>query len=145
MKALSGTFALKFGILGASVAASIILISACEKSVPPPSGNRPILVIFKQPGVPTKAESEKVKKAFEDLGEDFCNVDYYGNNIVQWHVGHLSLKMTSAVRSEAAASSESADPTHLLQKVAFTDLDQAQQTFSTINSTATPTPTPTSP
>lgn len=95
--------------------------------------------------MPTKAESEKVKKAFEDLGEDFCNVDYYGNNIVQWHVGHLSLKMTSAVRSEAAASSESADPTHLLQKVAFTDLDQAQQTFSTINSTATPTPTPTSP
>ncbi len=145
MKALSGTLALKFGILAASVTASMALLSACEKHLPPPPADRPILVIFKEPGVKTRADLEHVvKPAFEAVGEDFCNVYGYDDQGHQkWHVGHLSLKMTAAVRSEAAGNPAPADPMNLVQRVAFADLDQAQTTFSTINSTATLTPTPT--
>src|SRR5947207_2668592 len=80
MKTPSGTFALKLVILAAGVTASIVLISACLKASLLTGGD-PILMIFDADGVKTRASSEDVAKAFDDLigkhGKDVCNVDYY--------------------------------------------------------------------
>ena len=56
MKIPSGTFALKLGILAASAVASIVLISACKKSLILPTNERPILIIFDAGGVKTASE-----------------------------------------------------------------------------------------
>ncbi|SRR6266480_2172674 len=151
MKALSGTFTLKFRILGASFTASMALLSACEKSPAPVTENSPIVVCMNPPGVHVKAASDVVEGEFQRLiakhGDQVCNVNYHKNdpNRPDWQKGRGPLCMRSAVRSEAAASPAPADPMNLVQRVAFADLDEAQQTLSTINSTAMPTPTPTSP
>ncbi len=138
MKAPSGTFALKFGILAASVTASIVLISACEKSRPPATGEPPVVFCMNPPGVKVKASLKVVEDAFKQLiakhGEKVCNVDYYDKpDHRDWHQGKGLLCMTSAVRSEAAGTPAPADPSHLVQRVAFDTLDEAQQFLSTIN------------
>jgi hypothetical protein len=138
MKTPSETFALKFGILAAGATASIVLISACEKSPPPATGNPPIVICMNEPGVKVKAPSDDVKKAFDDLivkhGEKVCNVDYYDKpDHRDWQRGKGPLCMISAVRSEAAGNPAPADPSHLVQRVAFDTLDEAQQLLSTIN------------
>jgi hypothetical protein len=151
MKTPSGTFVLKLGILAASVTASIVLISACWKASLLTGGD-PILMIMDAHGVKTRAPSKVVEDAFADLigkhGEGVCNVDYYdaahphlGNPA--WHKGNRKLTTTGAIRSEAARTPASEDPTNLMQKVAFADLDEEQTTLSTINPTPTPTPSPT--
>jgi hypothetical protein len=143
MKTPSGTFVLKLGILAASVTASIVLISACWKASFL-TGGSPILVIMDATGVKTRAASKDVENAFDDLirkhGEGVCNVDYYVDDKKKWHKGNRKLIMTRATRSEAARTPAPADPTNLMQKVAFADLDESQQFFSTINPTPTPTP-----
>jgi hypothetical protein len=139
MKTPSGTFALKFGILAASVTALIVLVSACEKSPAPATGNPPIVICMNEPGVKVKASSPAVEKAFDDLiakhGKEVCNVDYYHDHPDRpdWHRGQGRLCMTSAVRSEAGGTPAPADPSHLVQRVAFDTLDEAQQFLSTIN------------
>jgi hypothetical protein len=143
MKTPSGTFALKLVVLAAGVTASIVLISACWKASFL-TGGKPILVIFDADGVKTRAPSADVEKAFDDLikkhGDKVCNVDYYKDNKKLWHKGNLSL--IGGFRSEAAGSPTPADPSNLVMKVQFADLDESQQFFSTINPTPTPTPTP---
>jgi hypothetical protein len=126
MKTLSGTFPLKLGILAASVAASTVLISACQKSSVLPNQDHPILILFLPPGAPTERDEGEVRKAFQNLGPDNCNVDYYDKNQVKkWHEGNLHLTMTGAVRSEASGNQASVDPVNVLQKAAFTSVDQA--------------------
>jgi hypothetical protein len=136
MKTPSGTFALKLGILAASVTASIILISACWKASFL-TGGRPILIIMDADGVKTRAPSADVEKAFDDLikkhGDKVCNIDYYKDNKKLWHKGNRGLTTTHAIRSKAAGNPTPADPTNLVMKVAFADLDESQQFFSTIN------------
>ncbi len=141
MKTPSGTFALKLVILAASVTASIVLISACLKASLLTGGD-PILIIFDADGVKTRASSDVVEKAFDDLigkhGKDVCNVDYYDKDHPHlgnpaWHKGNRGLTTRHAIRSKAAGNPAPADPTNLSQKVAFADLDEAQKTFSTIN------------
>lgn len=151
MKTISGTLPLKPIALAASVTVLIILISGCEKS-PPGEGrdhpnlitaDRPVFVIFHEPGVKTKGDLNTiVKPAFQKLGEHFCNVKaYHDNGSFAWQLGDLpALKMTSATRSGAAEASAAADPVNLVQRVAFATLDDAQTLFSTINPTPTPTP-----
>ena len=139
MKTPSGTFALKFGILAASVTALIVLVSACEKSPAPATGNPPIVICMNEPGVKVKASSQAVEDAFKHLigkhGEKVCNVDYYHDHPDRpdWHQGQGRLCMTSAVRSEAGGTPAPADPSHLVQRVAFDTLDEAQQFLSTIS------------
>ncbi len=139
MKTLSGTFAFKFGILAASATASIVLVSACEKSPAPATGNPPIVICMNEPGVKVKASSQAVEDEFKHLiakhGEKVCNVDYYHDHPDRpdWHQGQGRLCMTSAVRSEAGGTPAPADPSHLVQRVAFDALDEAQQFLSTIN------------
>jgi hypothetical protein len=139
MKTPSETFALKFGILAASATASIVLISACEKSRPPATGEPPVVFCMNPPGVKVKASSQAVEKAFDDLiakhGKEVCNIDYYHDHPDRpdWHRGQGRLCMTSAVRSEAGGTPAPADPSHLVQRVAFDTLDEAQQFLSTIN------------
>lgn len=139
MKTPSETFALKFGILAASATASIVLISACEKSSPPATGEPPVVFCMNPPGVKVKASSKVVEDAFKQLiakhGEKVCNVDYYHDHPDRpdWHQGQGRLCMTSAVRSEAGGTPAPADPSHLVQRVAFDTLDEAQQFLSTIN------------
>jgi hypothetical protein len=41
--------------------------------------------------------------------------------------------MIGAIRSDAGGNPAPADPTNLMQKVQFADLDESQQFFSTIN------------
>ena len=88
MKALSGTFALKLMILVAGVAASIVLISACETIIV--AIDKPILIKMNEPGMKVSASSGTVQKKFDELiakhGRDVCNVDYYDKdqNLV-WH------------------------------------------------------------
>jgi hypothetical protein len=143
MKTPSGTFALKLVILAAGVSASIVLISACWKAAIL-AGAHPILMIMDKDGVKVRASSEVVQKAFDDLiqkrGKDVCDIDYYDEH--QQKKWHRPLTMTGAVRSKAAENPPPADPMHLLQKVAFADLDESQQFFSEINPTPTPTPAP---
>jgi hypothetical protein len=145
MKTPSGTFVLKLGILAASVTASIVLISACWKASLLTGGD-PILMIMDAHGVKTRASSDVVEKAFDDLigkhGQGVCNVDYYVDDKKIWHKGNRKLTTTGVIRSEAARTPAPADPTNLMQKVAFADLDEEQTTLSTINPTPTPTPTP---
>ena len=138
MKTLSGTFVFKFGILAASATASIVLVSACEKSPAPATGNPPIVICMNEPGVKVKASSQAVEDEFKHLigkhGEKVCNVDYYDKpDHKDWHQGKGPLCMTSAVHSEAAGNPAPADPSHLVQRVAFDTLDEAQQFLSTIN------------
>lgn len=141
MKTPSGTFALKLAILAASVTALIVLISACWKASILTGGD-PILIIMDADGVKTRASSDVVQKAFDELigkhGENVCNVDYYEENKKRWHKGNRGLTTTHAIRSKAAGNPTPADPSNLMQRVAFADLDESQQFFSTIN----PTPTP---
>ncbi|HEU5248161.1 MAG TPA: hypothetical protein VFU09_13815 [Candidatus Udaeobacter sp.] len=148
MKTPSGTFALKLVILAASVTASIVLISACWKASFLTGGD-PILIIFDADGVKTRAPSADVEKAFDDLikkhGEGVCNVDYYKDNKKLWHKGNRGLTTRHAIRSTAAGNPAPADPSNLVMKVAFADLDEEQEFLSTINPTPTPTPTPTTP
>jgi len=138
MKTLSGTFALKLVILAAGVTASIVLISACWKASFLTGGD-PILVIMDGDGVKTRASSDVVGKAFDDLirkhGEGVCNVNYYKNDPHRpdWHKGNRGLTTTHAIRSKAAGNPTPEDPTNLVMKVAFADLDESQQFFSTIN------------
>ena len=136
MKTPSGIFAFKLVILAASVTASIVLISACSKASFLTGGD-PILIIFDADGVKTRASSENVEKAFDDLikkhGDKVCNVDYYKDNKKLWHKGNRGLTTTHAIRSQAAGNPTPADPTSLMLKVAFADLDESQQFFSTIN------------
>jgi hypothetical protein len=136
MKTLSGTFALKLVILAAGVTASIVLISACWKASFLTGGD-PILIIMDADGVKTRASSENVEKAFDKLigkhGENVCNVDYYEDNKKRWHKGNRGLTTRHAIRSKAAENPTPADPTNLVMKVAFADLDESQQFFSTIN------------
>jgi hypothetical protein len=143
MKTPSGTFALKLVILAAGVSASIVLISACWKASFL-TGGKPILIIFDADGVKTRAPSKVVEDAFDGLigkhGEGVCNVDYYDQNLRKWHKGNLHLTLTGAIHSTAAGNPTPADPTHLMQKVQFTDLDESQNFFSTINPTPTPPP-----
>jgi hypothetical protein len=145
MKTPSGTFALKLVILAAGVSASIVLISACWKSSIL-TGGKPILIIFDADGVKTRASSEVVEKAFDNLiekhGDKVCNVDYYKDNNKLWHRGNLHLTMIGAIRSDAGGNPAPADPSNLLQKVKFADLDETQTFFSTINPTPTPPPSP---
>ena len=148
MKTPSGTFVLKLGILAASIAASIVLISACWKASLLTGGD-PILMIMDANGVKTRASSDVVEKAFDKLitdhGEGVCNVDYYVDDKKKWHKGNRGLTTTHAIRSKAAENPAPADPTNLMQKVAFADLDEEQTFLSTINPTPTPTPAPTPP
>jgi hypothetical protein len=134
MKALSGTFALKLGILAASVTASIVLISACQTTAHLDI-DKPIHVLMIEPGMKVRASSGVVQKAFDDLikkhGEKVCFVDYYDKN--QHKEWHRPLTMTGAVHSGAAGNRVPADPMNLMQKVAFADLDESQKFFSTIN------------
>src|SRR5207249_11057101 len=51
MKTQSGTFALKLVILAANAVTSIVLFSACKKSLILPTNERPILIIFDAAGV----------------------------------------------------------------------------------------------
>jgi hypothetical protein len=136
MKTLSGTFALKLVILAASVTVSIVLISACLKASLLTGGD-PILMIMDGHGVKTRASSEDVAKAFDKLikdhGEGVCNVDYYVDDKKKWHKGNRKLTTTGAIRSETAQTPAPADPTNLMQKVAFADLDEEQTFLSTIN------------
>jgi hypothetical protein len=139
MKTLSGTFVFKLVILVAIATASIVLVSACEKSPAPATGNPPIVICMNEPGVKVKASSQAVEKAFDDLiakhGKEVCNVDYYHDHPDRpdWHRGQGRLCMTSAVRSEAGGTPAPADPSHLVQRVALDTLDEAQQFLSTIN------------
>jgi hypothetical protein len=151
MKTPSGTFALKLVVLAAGVTASIVLISACWKASFLTGGD-PILIIFDADGVKTRASSDVVEKAFDELigkhGENVCKVDYYDKDHPHlgnpaWHKGNRGLTTTHAIRSKAAENPTPADPTNLVMKVAFADLDEAQTFSSTINPTPTPTPTPT--
>src|SRR6266498_591327 len=132
MKTPSGTFALKLLILTAGVTASIVLVSACQKSAILVA-DKPVLIHMKKPGVKVRA-SEDVKKEFDKLieshGKDVCNVDYYDET--QQRKWHRPLKVTGAVRSEAAGKPTPADPVHLLQKVAFDTLDDATDFLSKI-------------
>jgi hypothetical protein len=133
MKTLSGTFALKLGTLAAGATASIVIISACQKSVVPANGERPVFVIFLPPGAKTSDDENKVRLAFQNLGQDNCNVDYYDQRQVKkWHEGHLHLTMTGAVHSEASGNQASVDPINVTQKIAFTSLDEATNFFSQI-------------
>jgi hypothetical protein len=131
MKTPSGTFALKLGILAASVTASIVLISACQTI----GIDKPIHVLMIEPGMKVRASSQDVQKAFDNLikkhGEKVCFVDYYDKN--QHKEWHRPLTMTGAVHSEAAGNPVPADPVNLMQKVAFANLDESQKFFSTIN------------
>ncbi len=138
MKTLSGTFVFKLVILVAIATASIVLVSACEKSPAPATGNPPIVICMNEPGVKVKASSKVVEDAFKQLiakhGEKVCNVDYYDKpDHRDWHQGKGPLCMTSAVHSEAAGNPAPADPSHLVQRVAFDTLDEAQQFLSTIS------------
>jgi hypothetical protein len=136
MKTPSGTFALKLVILAASVTASIVLISACWKASLLTGGD-PILMIMDGHGVKTRASSDVVEKAFNDLigkhGQGVCNVDYYVDDKKIWHKGNRGLTTTHAIRSKAAENPTPADPTNLVMKVAFADLDEEQTFVSTIN------------
>jgi len=134
MKTPSGTFALKLVILAASAAASIVLLSACWKLLFLGT-KKPILIFMGEPGMKVRAPSEVVEKAFDDLikkrGAKVCNVDYYDEN--QQKKWHRPLTMTGAVRSKESGNPTPVDPINLMQKVAFADLDESQQFFSTIN------------
>jgi hypothetical protein len=136
MKTPSGIFALKLVILAASVTASIVLISACWKASFLTGGD-PILMIMDADGVKTRASSDVVEKAFDDLigkhGQGVCNVDYYRDNKKLWHKGNRGLTTRHAIRSQAAGNPTPADPTNLVMKVAFADLDEEQTFVSTIN------------
>jgi hypothetical protein len=136
VKTPSRTVALKVVILAASVTASIVLISGCWKASFLTGGD-PILIIMDAHGVKVRAPSAVVESAFEDLikkhGEGVCNVDYYVNDERKWHKGNRKLTTTGAIRSKAAENPTPADPTNLVMKVAFADLDESQQFFSTIN------------
>ncbi|HEU5238412.1 MAG TPA: hypothetical protein VFU37_14860 [Pyrinomonadaceae bacterium] len=129
MKILSGTFALKLVILAASAVASIVLISACKKSLILPTNERPILIIFDAGGVKTTKTPEEVQNACRDLnksGKGLCEIDYYDNEgHKRFHEDTRSLTMTRAVRSEAAGNQASADPINVMQKVAVATLDDA--------------------
>ena len=127
MESPSGTFALKLGILAASVTASIVLISACQKSSVLVNEDHPILIIFMPPGANVAKHTEaEVRTAFQNLGQAMCNVDYYDKNQVKkWHEGNLHLTMTGAVRSEASGNQASVDPVNVTQKAVFGTLDQA--------------------
>ena len=126
MKIPSGTFALKLLTLAASATASIVLISACQKSSVSAKEDQPILIKFRPPGAKASEDDNRVREAFQKLGPDNCNVDYYDKDQnKKWHEGNLQLTMTGAVRSEAAGNQASVDPVNLLQKVAFSDLEQA--------------------
>jgi hypothetical protein len=148
MKIPSGTFALKLGILAASVTASIVLISACWKASFLTGGD-PILMIMDAHGVKTRASSEVVENAFDKLigkhGQGVCNVDYYVDDQKKWHKGNRKLTTTGVIRSEAARTPAPADPSNLVMKVAFANLDEEQEFLSTINPTPTSTPAPTPP
>lgn len=138
MKNPSGTFALKLLILAASATAPVVLISACGFSPVSVTEKTPILIVMDEPGVRVRASSDKVKGAFDNLigkhGENVCNVDYYDKDQKKlWHKGNRGLTMTHAVRSKAAGNPTPVDPINLMQKVAFNDLDESQQFFSTIN------------
>ncbi|HZR06882.1 MAG TPA: hypothetical protein VFA61_13730 [Candidatus Udaeobacter sp.] len=138
MKTRSGTFVFKLGILLATVTVSIVLICACELSPVQATEKTPLLIIMAEPGVAVRAPSQAVETAFKKLigkhGENVCNVDYYDKDQHKlWHQGNRSLTMTHAVRSKAAESSTPADPTNLMQRVAFDTLDESQTFFSTIN------------
>jgi hypothetical protein len=133
MKALSGTFVLKLMILVAGVAASIVLISACETIIV--AIDKPILIKMNEPGMKVSASSTRVQKEFDKLiakhGPNVCNVDYYDKNQhLEWH---RPLAMTGAVRSKVSGNPAPADPINLMQKVAFTNFDEAQKFFSAIN------------
>jgi len=143
MKPPSGTFALKLVVLAAGVTASIVLLSACWKLLFLGT-KKPILIFMGEPGMKVRASSEVVEKAFDDLikkhGPKVCNVDYYDEN--QQKKWHRPLTMTGAVGSKESGNPAPADPTNVLQKVQFADLDEAQTFFSTVNPTPTPTPPP---
>jgi len=132
MKTPSGTFALKLVILTAGVTASIVLVSACQKSAILVT-DKPVLILMKEPGVKVRASGD-VEKAFDALiekhGKKVCNVDDYDEK--QQKKWHRPLKVTGAVRSEAAGNPAPADPVHLLQKVAFDTLDDATDFLSKI-------------
>ena len=129
MKTQSGTFALKLVILAANAVTSIVLFSACKKSLILPTNERPILIIFDAAGVKTTKTPDEVQKACRDLnnsGKGLCEIDFYnakGDKL--FHESTRSLTMTRAVRSEAAANPASADPVHLMQKATVDTLDTA--------------------
>jgi len=130
MKTLSGTFVLKLVILVASAVASIVLISACKKSLILPTNQRPILMIMDAGGVKTTKPPDDVKKACSDLnqyaGMLVCELAYYDKDGRQvFHEDKRSLTMTRAVRSETAANPAAADPINVTQKVVFANLDEA--------------------
>ena len=126
MKALSGIFAFKFGILVVSVTASIILMSACKKSLVRPTDDRPILIIFDASGVKTTKTPDEVKDACSKLnqsGKGLCEISFYKDNREVFHEGKLT--MTRAVSSEAAGNPAAGDPTHLMQRAVVDTLDTA--------------------
>jgi hypothetical protein len=112
---------------------------------------RPILVIFDGTGTTVSADLDKtVKPAFESLAT-FCKIKAYKTDgSFAWAVGNLptptpcaALKMTSAIRSDAAGSPGPSDPVNLMHRVAFANLDDMQQFFSKINPQPSPSPSPT--
>jgi hypothetical protein len=128
MRTPSRTVALKLGILAVGATASIILTSACKKSLILPTNERPILIIFDAGGVKTTKTAHEVQDECSKLngsGKGLCEIDYYNEKGEKVFHETPSLTMTRAVRSEAAGNPASADPANLTQKVAVDTLDTA--------------------
>ncbi len=135
MKPLSGTSALKLVVLVASVTASIVLVSACKKSLILPTNERPILIIMDAGGVksskPPDIVKTECKKLNDAAGKTVCEVKVYDNSGREV-VDNRSLTMTGAVRSETAANPGAPDPINVTQKAAFATLDDATRFLTNI-------------
>jgi hypothetical protein len=139
MKTLSGTFVfVALAVIG-TVALLTVRPFALATPTPtqtdcPPDVNAPVLIIMGKDGLQSTKSGDALKALFDDLikkcGDKVCNVDYYDKDHPvlhhpAWHKGNRKLVPTAAVRSEASRNLAAADPSHLLQRVAFETTDDA--------------------